>query len=302
MSNILTRACCFVLIIFLGFILRHKNFFGPDAFAFLSKIVMKITLPAALIASSSGKFIDISMLSIALLSFGSGVLYILIGWLLQRNSPRSEQSRYILNLPGYNIGTFALPFTQSFLGSAGVLTTSLFDLGNVFICCGGSFSIARAIKEGGKVDFRRILKTALFSLPFLTHCLMVTLNLCHLTLPQPIVSFAEIVGGANAFLAMLMIGVGLSSAVDLTKLATITKILAVRFSIAAVFAVCFFHMLPFALEVRQALVILAFSPMTATIPVFAAELQEDISLSSAINSLSILISIIIIVTLLIFML
>ena len=69
----------------------------------------------------------------------------------------------MLNLPGYNIGTFALPFTQSFLGPVGVLTTSIFDLGNAIICFGASFSIARAVKEGGRADFRRILKTAVSS-------------------------------------------------------------------------------------------------------------------------------------------
>lgn len=301
-SDILIRADCFVAIILLGFFLRRSGFFGADTFAVLSKIVMKITLPAALVASSSGKYIDASMLSISLLSFGSGVLYILLGLLLQHKSSRHQKALYVLNLPGYNIDTFALPFTQSFLGPAGVLTTSLFDLGNVFICCGGSFSIARTLKDGSKADFRKILKTPFTSIPFLTHCLMVFLNLTHLTLPRPIVSFAEILGGGNAFLAMLMIGVGLRSSVNFSQPRTIVKIIFIRFSTAAVLALVFYHLLPFDLEIRQALVILAFSPMTATIPVYAAELKEDVSLSSAVNSLSIVISITIIVTLLIFML
>ena len=33
------------------------------------------------------------------------------------------------------------------LGPVGVLTTSIFDLGNAIICFGGSFSIAQAVKE-----------------------------------------------------------------------------------------------------------------------------------------------------------
>lgn len=69
-----------------------------------------------------------------------------------------------------------------------------------------------------------------------------------------------------------------------------------------VLALCYYFLLPFALEVRQALVILAFSPIGSAIPVFTAELKGDVGLSSVINSVSIVISIVIIVTLLVVML
>ena len=302
MADILTRAGCFVGIILLGFLLRKKGFFGPETFSVLSQIVMKITLPAALISSASGRFIDVSMLSIALIGFGYGVFFIALGWLLQRKNSKEQRALYIMNLTGCNIGLFAFPFTQSFLGQIGVLTTSLFDLGNAFICNGGSFGIARAAKEGGKFDFLRVLKAPFSSIPFLTHCLTIFLNLTHLTLPQPILSLAEIISGANAFLAMLMIGVGLGSSTGSGSLPTIAKILVTRFSIAALVAIAFYTLLPFDLEIRQALVILAFSPLTSTIPFYTAELKEDVGLASAINSASIVISIVIVVTLLIVML
>ena len=160
MLDILTRAGCFVAIILLGYTFRRTGIFGPETFGVISKIVMKITLPAALIASAAGKPIDASMLTLALLGLGGGLIYILAGWLVSLKGSRSEKAFYIQNIPGYNIGTFALPFTQSFLGPVGVLTTSIFDLGNAIVCFGASFSIARAVKEGGKADFRRILKSA----------------------------------------------------------------------------------------------------------------------------------------------
>ena len=46
MLDIITRAGCFVAIIVMGYILRKKKFFGKEAFDVLSKIVIKITLPA----------------------------------------------------------------------------------------------------------------------------------------------------------------------------------------------------------------------------------------------------------------
>lgn len=302
MLDILTRAGCFVAIIALGHILRRTGFFGPETFGLLSKLVIKITLPAAILASAAGKPVEPNLLSIALLGLGGGILYMVLGWLLQCKGSRREKAYFIQNLPGYNIGTFALPFTQSFLGPVGVLITSIFDVGNAFICFGGSFSVARAVKEGGKADFRRVLKAPLTSLPFLTYALMLVLNLNHLSPPKIVVSFAEIVAGGNAFLAMLMLGVGLNLSADRSKLGIMAKILSVRFGVAAVLALCYYYLLPFDLEVRQTLVILTFSPIGSTIPVYTAELGEDVGLSSATNSAAILISIPIIVTLLTVML
>ncbi len=302
MLDIITRAGCFVAIILLGYVLRRKNFFGQETFGLLSKIVMKITLPAALLSSAAGKPIDSSMLSLALLGLGGGVLYMALGWLLQRKNSRAQQAFYIQNIPGYNIGTFALPFTQSFLGPVGVLTTSIFDLGNAFICFGASYSVARGVKEGGKMDFRRVMTSAMTSLPFLTNLVMAILNLNSLKPPEILISFAQIAGGANAFLAMLMIGVGMNLSIDRSKLGTMVKILSVRFGIAALLALGYYYLLPFPLEVRQTLVILAFSPIGSTVPVFTAELGEDVGLSSTMNSISIVISIVMIVTLLTVML
>lgn len=302
MVDILTRALCFVAIIFLGYFLRRIGFFGPETFDVLSKIVMKITLPAALISSAAGKPIDSTMLNIALLGMVGGVVYLLAGLLLGCRESRSRQAFYMENLSGYNIGTFALPFTQSFLGPIGVLTTSLFDLGNAIFCFGGAYCAARAVKEGGRPDVRRIFKTAFTSLPFLTHLLMVGLNLNHLTVPQPVLSFAQILGGGNAFLAMLMIGVSIQLSADRAKLGTMGKVLALRFGVAIPIALAFFWLLPFSLEIRQTLVILCFTPLTSTTPFFTAELGEDVGLASTINSFSIVISIVIIVALLTVML
>ena len=103
MLDILTRAGCFVAIILLGYTLRRTGVFGPETFGVLSKVVMKITLPAALIASAAGKPIDASLLTIALLGLGGGLIYILAGWLLQLKGSRSEKAFYIQNNPGYNI-------------------------------------------------------------------------------------------------------------------------------------------------------------------------------------------------------
>ena len=296
MQDILIKAMCYIAIIFLGYILRQKEFFGPEAFGVLSKILMKITLPCAVIASNAGKSIDTSMLTVVLLSFGAGVIYMILGSIIYRNKGKDAQAFGILNIPGYNIGTFAMPFTQNFLGPMGNITTSIFDMGNALICLGGAYGVAASVKEGKGFDIKRILKNLVTSVPCMTIIIMVILN------PKPIVSFAQIVGNANAFLAMFTIGVGFKLSGNRSQLADMAKILGTRYGVAAILALIYYFVLPFELEVRQALVILAFSPIGSAIPVFTGELKGDVGLSSAINSVAIVISIVIIVILLVVML
>ena len=298
MHDVLVRAGCFVAIIVLGFVLRKIGFFKEGAFHTLSQIVVKITLPASIIKSFSGSELDVSMLLIMGLGFGAGVLYVLAAYLANLKSPKEQQAFDVVNLPGYNIGVFAMPFISSFLGPAGVVTTGVFDSGNAFVCLGGSYGVAASIKDGSGFSVKRILKALLTSVPFLTYIIMLLLSLMKLTLPAPVLECANIISGGNAFVAMLMIGVGFKLEAKKEQIGHLIKIVVMRYAIAAVVAVVFYFLLPLSLEVRQTLVLLAFAPIGAAVPGFTAQIKGDTGLSSAINSVCIIISIIIMVTLL----
>jgi len=302
MLNILMRAGCFVAIIFGGILLRKLGFLPKETFSVLSKIVINITLPASIISGTAGKPIDPGMLLIVALALGAGVGYILLALLLSRKKSREEQAFRVLNTPGYNIGNFATPFTQSFLGPMGVVTNSLFDIGNAFISLGGAYGAASSVKAGKGLDFKRIVMAPARSVPFLVYLIMAALNLLALTPPEPIVELAGIVGSANPFLGMLMVGVGFKLSGDRSQRGTIVRVLGLRYGFAAVLAVVFYFLLPFELEVRQALVLLVFSPIASAVPAFTGQLGGDVGLSSAINSISILCSIGFMVSLLLIML
>ena len=208
MLQLVTRAGAFVCVILLGVILRRIGLFKENDFRVLSNIVIKITLPAAIITSFSANQIRIDMLTLALLGFGGGALYMLLAFSVNRKRGKAQQAFEVLNLPGYNIGAFALPFCQSFLGTAGVVATCLFDTGNAFICLGGSYSIATMIKDGTGFSWNRLLKSLGRSVPFLCYIIMVPLNLLRVRLPGLVLEIAGIAANANAFMAMLAIGVG----------------------------------------------------------------------------------------------
>lgn len=298
MLDILMRAGSFVAVILLGYFLKKIGFFKQEDFTILSRITIRITLPAAIITSFAGKQIDMALLSLVLLAIGCGLLYMAMGFFLNRKKTREERAFAILNLPGYNIGTFVIPFAQSFLGPMGVVATSLFDTGNAVICLGGAFSVASMVKDGSGFSVKRIGKALVRSVPFVTYVLMLLLNLVHLPVPGFVLSCAGIIANANAFMAMLMIGVGFKLEGDRSQIRTIVRMLSIRYGIATVLALIFYFVLPFELEIRQALVILAFSPIGSAVPGFTGEMKGDVGLSSALNSLAIVISIIITVILL----
>ena len=297
MLDILIRASCFVAIIFLGYCLRKFGFFKSEDFTILSRIVIYITLPAAIVMNFSGKQINASMLSLGLLGLGSGLLYAGIGYLINQKASRDKQSFEMLNLSGYNIGTFMLPFAQNFLGSAGALCCSLFDTGNSIICLGGTYSLASMVKDGNGFSVKRVLMAMVTSVPFMTYVIMVTMNLAQIPVPNIVASFAELIANSNAFMAMLMIGVGFKLEYNPSQLGLIAKLLTIRYGISVLLALIYYFVFPLSLEIRQTLVILCFSPIASAAPAFTGELQGNVGLSSALNSISIVISTVITITL-----
>lgn len=296
MPDIFMRAGAFIAIILLGFFLKQIGFFKQDDFSLLAKITIRITLPCAIITSFAGKTINPAMLSLTVLGFGCGLLYISIGYLRNLQGSRDAQAFEMLNLSGYNVGNFVLPFAQNFLGPLGVLSVSLFDTGNAVICLGGAYSLAAMVKDGTGFSAKRIVLALAKSVPFVCYLTILLMNLLSIQVPAFVLSFAGIGSSANSFLAMLMIGVGFKLNRNRTQLLTVLKLLSIRYGVALALSVFCYFLLPFAAEVRQALVILLCSPIATAVPGFTSELKGDVGLSSAMNSISIIISIVITVT------
>ena len=302
MIEILTRAGCFVGIIILGNVLRRVGVFKEEDFGVISKILLKITLPAAIVSSFLGKEIEWSLILLPVLGLGIGAVYMLIAYICNIKSDKKKQAFEMVNLSGGNIGAFTMPFVQSFLGPVGVITTSLFDVGNAFISLGGSYGIGATVQDNQKFSVKRLAKVLFTSVAFDCYLIMTVVCILHIPIPTFISEFANLAGSANAFVAMLMIGVGFKITGDKQLIGRVIRMLSIRYGVAVLFAVGCFFLLPFSLEVRQALMILAFSPLPSSAPAYTRELDGDVGLSSALNSISIVCSIIFIVSILTFIL
>ena len=294
MIDILARAGCFVAIIFLGAVLRHKGFFKKEDFPLLSRIVVNITLPAAIICNFAGRELDPSLFILILVGFGYGVILSIVAYFLNRRQGKAAQAFAIVNSAGVNISNFVLPFAQGYLGSAGVMAVSLFDVGNGMICLGGSYGVAEAIQEKQKhFSIRPVLRSVGKSVPIITYLTMCLLALLHISLPETIVDFARIIGNANAFLAMLMLGVGFQ--IDRRRIFAVLRVLLPRYAVGLVLAVLCYFLLPVEPVYHAAIFIPFLGPVGTAAPAFTARLKGDYELASAINSFSILISTVLIV-------
>jgi hypothetical protein len=293
MTDILVRAACFVAVIVIGAVLRRTGFFKKEDFALLSKIVIRITLPAAIITNFAGRQLDYSLLVLILIGFLCGIVQMLTAYLLNRRRGKSAQSFAVLNTSGVNIGNFVLPFAQGFLGPAGVMVVSLFDVGNAVTCLGGAFSVAEMIQKNRKrFSFLPILRALARSVPLITYITVCLLSILRIDLPGPVVSLAGIIGNANAFLAMLMLGVGFH--VDTSRIPDMIRLLLPRYLVSAAMAALCYFLLPVPSIYRPALIIPFLGPVATAAPAFTAQLNEDYELASAVNSFSILISILLI--------
>ena len=292
MAAVLTKAVAFVAIIIMGYLLKRAGFFRANDFYLVSKIVIKITLPAAIVSNFSKIAMDYSLLAMCVVGILCNFLTIAIGYLICLSKSKETKAFAMLNMSGYNVGNFTMPFVQSFLSPVGFAATSLFDAGNAVMCTGITYTLAGMVVGGEeKPSLKKIILNLLSSVPFDAYIVMTLLSILNIRLPEVVISFAETAGGANAFLALLMLGIGFEIRMEKKKVAQIIKLLGTRYAIAVLMAVGFYFLAPFGLEVRRTLAIISLGPVASVAPAFTGALNGDVEMASAVNSLSIVISI-----------
>ncbi len=292
MADVLIRSFCYVLMIALGWFLKTRKIFPEGALGTLSVLVMRLTLPCAVIANFSSIAFDPSLLYLTAMGFGLNLLHIGIGFIAARGKTGSDRAFEILHHTGYNIGCFATPFVQSFLGAPGALATYTFDAGNALICTGVTYPIALAAKKSGeRLSPKQFLKQAFSSMPLCAYLTMLVLSVAGIRLPGPVVTFASMVGSANAFLCMILIGVGFEIRLERRDLGVIARILATRYALAAVLALAVWFLLPFPEDIRKALMLLVFAPIPAICLIFTRRIGGNVGLSGTLSSLTILVSV-----------
>ncbi len=293
MSAILVRACFFLLMVVLGYVMKKLGILSKEDGVAVSRVVLNITLPCAIMISFRSFVFEWSYMAIPLVSFVSNWILLGLGYAVSRRGGRNEKIFYMLELPAYNIGNFTLPFVSGLLGATGVVATCLFDMGNSPMCLGISCMLASlAIGENsGHSVMGSIMR--LFTKPsFVVYVVMLTLSIFSLSLPDAVFDFVSLISPANGPMAMIMIGLMLEFSSDRTKLKEVVIVNVLRLLVAIAVAVLFFTLTPFPYEVRKAVAITAFAPISSTSSAFVAEMKGDVELVGFASTVSIVISLV----------
>lgn len=297
MLVVLSKAIAFVLIILIGYMCKRRGVFAPTDYQLVSKIVLNITLPCAVISSFAHFQLDLSLLAAVALGLSGNCVMIFVALMLTRRETLAAKIFYIFSLAGYNIGCFTLPFAQAFLTPFAVVALCMFDVGNSIMCTGMTYALTASCigyADGHKDMFsmKSIAEKLLHSAPFVVYISMLILSLAGVQFPKSVYTFTDIVGAANPFLSMLMIGMMFEIKLDKQAMGYVKELFSVRYLISLVCAGAFIYFAPFKQEVNYVIALAFMAPCTIIGPIFVEKLGGNVQLASLFNSMTIITSVI----------
>ena len=294
MDENFAKVLAFVVFIALGWGLRRLNILKPEAFHAISALVMCVTLPCVTMTGLNGFKLSADYAVIAAIGFLANVLFLIIAIFLTLGTKNIEERDFRrLNLTGFSVGPFAIPYVQAFLSPASLLTALVFDLGNAFMAAGGTYAAISGMREKTSpakmigVVFKKLATSG----PIIAFVFMLILCLLSLKLPDAVITCTRIGAAANTFLCMVMIGEALNLSLTFREFLNLLKILAMRFVLQALLAFALFEFLPFDLEVRRALVLVCFAPVPAMNLIYTNLMKGNLSKAANLNTLSVFVAI-----------
>ena len=297
----LLKPLSFIFIILFTCFLKSRGLFKKDLALIVLKIIMNLTLPAAVItafASFGGRY---SLLLLSAVSLTMSILPYFVTFFLTKRKPKGQRVYYMINMTGFNIGCYGLPVIQSFYGPFGALLCAMFDLGNSVMMSSGNYAFTSLLlhtdEDGTRVTAGTVLKRLFSSVPLCCYVILTVLSLFGLSVPQIVVDFISPIASANAFLSMFMLGLLFSPKPNSVYLHHTVRVLAARYLVMAAAAFLFYHILPLDPDTRRILCMLLFCPIGSFAPAFIEKCHGDGEMAAFTNSISIIISLIIMTTL-----
>ncbi len=299
MEAIILKAFSFFFMIILAYALKRKGILKVEDSKALARILMNITLPAAIMTSFDGFVMDSSLLTIILWGLLANIVMLVAGIALSRRKTNADKAFYMINCPSYNIGNFTIPFASSFIGATGTVVACLFDAGNAIMCLGATYMVTSLLLDtsGRKLTLLGMGKSLLHIPSFVIYVIMIILSALSIRLPNPVHAIVANIAPANGALAMFMIGTMLEINLDRKMFRSAAAVIIARVMMATLLSVIFFRLSPYPYEVRKGLVLVCWSPISSISAPYTEELGGNASLASFTNSIAVIISILVIPTL-----
>ena len=292
MSNVRTQTIVYVILLFAGYGFKKAGIFKVEDTDFLKKVILYLTMPAMAVNGLKDLELQPSFLWCFLVGFGTSTILMLVGMAVTRRKSPEERVLYLFNFNTYNIGNFAIPFLTGLISTEGFAALCLFDIGVAIYLYGIDYSLAESVK-GGKGSFSlKFLLKKIFTSPITDmYLLMILLAALHLRLPDSILKLASVMGNANAFLAMLSIGILFELNLEKKNLRDMVKFFVLRYGTILLIMAGVILFIPFSQDIRQAICVLLMAPVASIAPLLTMNAGGDGAKAAQINSVSILIGI-----------
>ena len=291
MKEIFIKVIGFIFIIILGYICKKSSLVKKEDGTILANIIMNITLPAAIISGASNMKINISTLAIIMLGFFSNIILMIIAYIAERKNGELKQGIAMNNYAGYNIGNFGIPLISSFFQGSAMQYMCMFDMGSALMGLGGTYAYTKTRVDGnGKLDIKYLIKTILKSRAINIYMIVFVMGFLNINMPKEIIGVTSMIGSANGFLAMFLVGVVLDIKISKKQVGAVAKIIMNRYIGNSIIALIVYFLLPLPLLARQIIVIALFTPLSTISVVYSRMLDDNDIIPPIANSISIITS------------
>lgn len=275
--------------ILVGYILKRFGIFRTEDARIISRMIIHVTLPAALANGFRNFQFETDYLLLIAIAIASNLLLMCLGLWLSRKQDMATQALYSMNISSYNIGCFVLPFVQSFLPAEALVAAAMFDAGNCPFNAGISYAVVSARESGEQIRPRYVIDKLLHSVPFMSFIILMSMAFLGLQFPDWIYDITSTVGGANTYLAMLMIGILFDVHIEKKDRRQILQILDLRYGFNLLFALIIWF-LPLPLLLRQVGMVAILAPIPSVAMVYCEKCGCKPEQYGVLNSLSLAIS------------
>ena len=280
-----------LLIIFIGYLFKHVGLFRERDYRIIQRAEFDLILPGAIVYSFATNAHPISFLWISVFGLTASLIPTVLIFLTTRHKPVADRAFMMLNGSGFNIGCFCFPLLQSLIGPAALVPAAMFDVGNSVMVSAGTnvmtqgllhINPSHALRQQHPISApvvniprsddrdarklrhramrRRVIHGFLGSPAFDVYMLMLIFTVFNLHLPQWVALIAQPFASANAFCAMLMVGMLTELPASTNDVRDLLEVVAWRLPSAAAFAAAAWFLLPFDPTIREAVVLCCFAP------------------------------------------
>ena len=284
-SEVWTRTFIYVSLLLMGYFGKRLGAFHREDTRFISRVVLNLTMPAAVINGFQGVQLQPELLWALGMGLAANALLILAGQLLFRRNTPQDRVAVTFSISAFNIGNFTMPFLLGLISPTGFAALCLFDIAGVITSYGVNVALAEGCMGGaGRLKLGPLARKMATTPVIVTYGVLVVLAALGITLPKPVLELTGVLGGANAFLAMLSIGILFELHLPRENLRTAVKVLVLRYGICAALLAVVLLLVPVTEEMKLALCVVLMAPCASSAPMMTEAYGGSGSLAAGINS------------------